>query len=195
MSTCMEDVPPQFREGFKYFNQLVVAMWKLGLGKWINILPDVLGRTMVLTHSGRKSGQAYQTPVNYAVADGDVFCVARHGRQTDWLRNVQANPQVQVWLPNGWWAGTAEEVTDDNVRIPLLRQVLINGGWLTPMTGIYPNTMTDRELLAAAGDTPVIRIRRTEARTGENGPAEYAWLWPLASLLLVLLLLRRRCKR
>ena len=40
----------------------------------------------------------------------------------------------------------------------------------------------------------IVRIRRTEARTGPGGPGEFAWIWPLATMALGFLLPRRRKK-
>ena len=66
---------------------------------------DLSGQIMVLTHTGRKSGLRRRTPVNYALVDGEVYCTAGFGQISDWYRNILANPQVEVWLPDGWWAG------------------------------------------------------------------------------------------
>jgi hypothetical protein len=55
--------------------------------------------------------------------------------------------------------------------------------------------MTNEELDAATADYRLIRIRRTEARTGPGGPGELAWVWPLATMLLLPLVLFRRRKR
>jgi len=46
--------------------------------------------TSVVRHVGRRSGQAYQTPV-VAVGHGDSFLIALpYGERTDWLKNVLA---------------------------------------------------------------------------------------------------------
>ena len=117
------------------------------------------------------------------------------GSQADWYQNVKANPEVEIWLPNGWWAGVAEEVTDEAVRLPLLRQVLINSGKAAPAMGIFPDTMTDEELKQAVSLTKLFRIRKTEARTGDGGPGDLAWVWPLSTLLLLTAALFRRRRK
>jgi len=170
-------------------------MWRLGLGPWINIWPAVIGRIMVLTHTGRKTGLTRRTPVNYCLIDGDVYCVAGFGKTSDWHRNVMANPQVEVWLPNGHWAGTAEEITDEAVRLSAMRQVMIASGFAAHVAGINPHTLTDAELRAVTDPYCLIRIRRSEARTGPGGPGDLAWVWPLAAMLLLPLALRRRRRR
>jgi deazaflavin-dependent oxidoreductase (nitroreductase family) len=185
----------RLRQGFKKFNRFMMLMWRLGLGSWVNAWPEVGGRIMVITHTGRKTGIKRRTPVNYAIADGEIYCTAGFGSVSDWFRNITANPELEVWLPDGWWAGVAEDVTESETRIPLLRQVLIASGFAARAAGIDPVGMTNEELDTATAGYRLIRIRRTEARTGPGGPGELAWVWPLATMLLLPLVLLRRRKR
>ncbi len=186
---CIEE---GLRQMFKRFNRFMLLLWRLGLGLWVNTWPEVGGRIMVITHTGRKTGIQRRTPVNYAIVDGEVYCTAGFGTISDWYRNIRANPEVEVWLPDGWWAGVAEEVTDSEARLPLLRQVLIGSGFAARVAGIDPITMTDAELEAATASYRLIHIKRTEARTGPGGPGDLAWVWPLATMILLPLALRRR---
>ena len=187
----------QLRQGFKYFNRFMLLMWRLGLGPMLNMGPAMAGRYMVITHTGRKSGLKRRTPVNYAVVNDEVYCTAGFGSVSDWYRNIIANPQVEVWLPDGWWAGIAEEVTHPEARLPLLRDVLIGSGFAALAAGVDPNKMTDEELDAVTKDYRVIHIRRVAARTGKDGPGDLAWVWPVATTILLALLLirpKRRCQ-
>ena len=196
MSTLAPEKLENLRQMFKQMNKFMLLMWRLGLGSWLNFWPDVGGRIMVITHTGRKTGLKRRTPVNYALVEGELYCTAGFGPMSDWYRNLKAHSQVEVWLPEGWWAGVAEEITDPQGRLPLLRQVLIASGFAAPMFGIYPKTMTDAELEAVTTDYRLIHIRRTEARTGPNGPGDLAWIWPLATMILLpLALVWRRRKR
>ena len=52
-----------------------------------------------------QSGKQYLTPVNYALVDGEVYCTAGFGPRTDWYRNILADPNVRLWLPQGWRCG------------------------------------------------------------------------------------------
>lgn len=185
----------RLRQYFKYFNRFMVLIWRLGLGSWGN-RPEVGGRIMVITHTGRKTGVRRRTPVNYAVVDGEIYCVAAFGRITDWYHNILAHPEVELWLPDGWWAGIATDISDVGGRISLIRQVLIASGFAAPLFGIHPTKMTDGELEALTTNYRLIQIRRTEARTGPGGPGDLTWAWPLATIILVsLVLFRRRQKR
>lgn len=171
---------------FRRFNHFMVGLWRLGLGGWVNAWPEWGGRIMVLTHTGRKSGAQRRTPVNYALINGDVYCVAGFGTASDWYRNLLAHPQVEVWLPEGWWPGRAEEVSADPQRLKILRQVLIASGFAARLAGINPHALSDAELDALTAKYRLIRVQRVEARTGPGGPGDLAWVWPLAVLLLLL---------
>lgn len=186
----------KLQQSFKQFNKFMLLMWRLGLGPWINIWPEGIGRIMVITHTGRRSSLKRQTPVNYAIIDGEVYCISGFGRNSDWYRNIKTNPEVEIWLPDGWWAGTAEEITDSEKRLSLLRTVLQNTGFAaSTFGGINPFRITNEELAKATTDYCVFHIHRTEARTGPGGPGELAWAWPLATFLLLPLALRRCRKR
>ena len=180
---------------FKQFNKLMILLWRLGLGPWINSRPEEIGRIMVLVHTGRKSGLQRRTPVNYARVIGDVYCLAGFGRTSDWYRNVMANPNVEAWLPDGWWAGQAEEITDPEERLIMLRQILANSGFASEtFSAINPHQISDEDLRAKTADWPVVHIRLEQPRSGRGGPGDLAWAWPIASAaaLVAWLWLRRR---
>jgi len=185
------------QKGFKYFNHFMVLLWRLGLGAWINLWPQVGGRILVITHKGRKSGLPRRTPVNYAIVNDELYITAGFGSKSDWYRNIQSNPEVQIWLPDGWYSGLAQEVSDEKLRLPVLRQVLINSGFAAyAFGGLNPNTISDEELQAATASYRLVRLVRTAPRTGPGGPSDLAWVWPLATfLLLPLLFTGRRSKR
>jgi deazaflavin-dependent oxidoreductase (nitroreductase family) len=182
----------RLRHQFKYLNKYMLLMWRLGLGSWFKVWPQVSGQVMVITHIGRKSGVKRYTPVNYAIVDGELYCTSGFGRIADWYRNIKANPNIEVWLPEGWWAGFAEEVTDQHKRLPLMRQILIGSGFAAFVFGINPYTITDQVLNELTSDYRLLRIKRTEARTGPGGPGDLAWVWPIATVVLLLLVLRPR---
>ena len=124
----------------------MVFMWKIGMGKWINFWPAVIGRIMVIKHRGRKSGREYLTPVNYAIVDGEVYCTAGFGSISDWYRNMLANPDIELWLPEGKRKAYAEDISDSPNRLFLMRQVLIASGFAAPLFGINPKKLSDEQL-------------------------------------------------
>ena len=131
------------RKTFHKMNRFMVFMWKIGMGKWINIWPAVIGRIMVIKHLGRKSGKEYLTPVNYAIVDGEIYCTAGFGSISDWYRNILANPEIELWLPEGKREARAKDISDSPNRLSLLRQVLIASGFAAPLFGIDPKKSDD----------------------------------------------------
>ena len=190
------------RQVFKYFNRLMILMWRLGMGQLINFWPQVIGRIMVITHTGRKTGLRRHTPVNYAIVDGDVYCVVGFGPGSDWYRNIQASPQVEVWLPEGWWSGEAHLSEEVENRSSIMRQILINSGFAAPLfAGIYAGKISDSELEMITRSYKLVRIRRVLPCTGSGGPADLVWVWPtlahvfLAGWIIKKIFLRRIVRR
>jgi deazaflavin-dependent oxidoreductase (nitroreductase family) len=184
-----------YAKTFKYLNIFMLWMWRLGLGPIINMAPGSIGQIMVLVHIGRKSGKKCHTPLNYTILDKQVYCMAGFGSQSQWYKNILANPRVEVWLPDGWWVGQAIEVTVSDNRAETLRSILIASGFAAPvLEGIYPTELNDEELeaLLLKHDYRLLRIDRTAACTGTGGPGEYAWLWSLATVWLLLNLWRKK---
>ena len=89
-------------------NRLVRAAFELGIPPPGDALLETIGR---------RTGQKRPTPVCDGV-DGDTFwVVAQHGREADYVRNIEANPRVRVKSSgSGWRAGTAHILDDDDPR-------------------------------------------------------------------------------
>jgi deazaflavin-dependent oxidoreductase (nitroreductase family) len=189
------EVGDELRYTFRRFNRFMLLMWRLGLGSWFNVWPKVSGRILVITHRGRKSGKLYQTPVNYAVVDGEVYCTAGFGSISDWYRNILADSNIQVWLPEGWWEGQAEDVSDSEDRLYLMRQVLIGSGFAARAFGIDPIRIDDETLDKLSADYRLVHLGRNKERTGVGGPGDLAWVWPVMTFLLLPLALFRRRRR
>jgi deazaflavin-dependent oxidoreductase (nitroreductase family) len=171
----------------------MTPMLRLGLGPLIG--NPVTGYMMVLETLGRKTGQPRYTPMNYAILDGSIYCIARWGSAADWLRNLRANPNVEALLPGRAIVGVAEQVTDLDEALRALRQVLVNGGITGLSQGVNPATAPDEVLRAHTPGMLVVRIRPIGAAV-ESGPADpggWAWLlvW-LGALLLIVAWIRRR---
>jgi deazaflavin-dependent oxidoreductase (nitroreductase family) len=181
----------RLRRIFKSFNRFMLLLWRLGLGSWGNGT-EFGGSIMVIKHTGRKTGLTRYTPVNYAIVDEDIYCTAGFGSVCDWYSNLMSIPQVEIWLPDGRWAGVAEDVSDSKDRGALLRQVIIASGFAGPLFGADPKKLTDADFEKLMDNYRLIRIQRKGAVTGPGGPGDLAWVWPLSTFILLLLWFRRR---
>ena len=179
------------RSIFKYFNRFMLLLWRLGLGSWGNGT-EFGGSIMVIKHTGRKTGLTRYTPVNYALVDGEVYCSAGFGKVSDWYRNIMELPEVEVWLPDGRWAGIAEDVSEAENGPHLLRQVIRASGFAGPLFGVNPKKLSDQDFKDLLENYRLIRIRKADALTGPGGPGDLSWVWPLSTFVLLWLLIRKR---
>jgi deazaflavin-dependent oxidoreductase (nitroreductase family) len=69
---------------------------------------------------GRKTGKPRRTPVGDGRVGSQFWIVAEHGRQSGYVRNIEANPRVRLKLRDGfrsrWHIGTAYILPDDGPR-------------------------------------------------------------------------------
>jgi deazaflavin-dependent oxidoreductase (nitroreductase family) len=171
------------RRVFRYLNRyFMVPAFRAGLGAFI--ANPFTGYIMVLKTIGHKSGQERYTPANYAIRNGAVYCLAGFGQTAHWYRNLQANPRVELMLPNGNLSGWAEEVTDPDERLGAIRQVLKNGGFAGFFFGFNPFTASDKTLVERCANIPVMRIRPAGIQGGPADPGGWWWvMWAGLGLL------------
>jgi len=146
------------RKVFRAMNPIMVFMWKIGLGRAINIWPAGFGRIMVIKHRGRKTGRERLTPVNYAIVDNELYCTAGFGSISDWYRNMLVNSNIELWLPEGWRQAHAEDISDSPNRLFLLRQVIIASGFAAPLFGINPKKLSDEQLNTVSKDYRLVHF-------------------------------------
>lgn len=164
------------RRFFRQMNRGMVVMWRLGLGRLMNVWPAGFGRMLVIEHVGRRSGNRYRTPVNFTKYGDDLYCVAAFGQRTDWYRNTMTDPAVTVWLPVGRWNAVLSDESTDPDRLDIIRRVLIDSGFAARLVGLDPHRMADAALARATADYRLIRIRIGDRATPRS-PADLGWVW------------------
>lgn len=73
----------------------------------------------LLETTGRKSGEPRRTPVGGRLVDGQFWFVSEFGEQSQYVRNIQADPRVRVRLRGRWHSGTAHLVPEDDAQARL----------------------------------------------------------------------------
>jgi len=82
------------------------ALYAIGFG-------PILGRIiLLLTTTGRKSGKRRVTPVQYEEIDGILYIGSARGPKADWVRNITADPCVEVQVKNKRFHARGELITD-----------------------------------------------------------------------------------
>lgn len=134
------------------FNPLVAALTRMGVG--------VYG-SRVLEVRGRKSGEWRRTPVNLLTVDGVDYLVAPRGH-TQWVRNLRASGSGRLRLGRRVQEFTAQEVVDDESKLPVLRRYLEKWAWeVGKFFGDVNAKSGDEELRRVAPDHPVFRVERS----------------------------------
>lgn len=175
-----------FRTVFLIFNRLVmVPLFRLGLGLFVG--NPVTGYIMVLRTIGRTSGKTRSVPVNYAIMDGHVYCMAGLGRESHWYLNLLAHPAVELILPTGAVSGIAEDVTDSDLANAALRQVVKNSGVAGFMLGVNPYAASETLLREKTAGMPVVRIQPTGVAPGAADAGGWLWLLVVAAILWMVL--------
>lgn len=72
----------------------------------------VSDQIMILSFTGRKTGQTYSTPVSYFKDNKTVYCFTHAG----WLKNLVGGAKVQLLIRGQEYIGTAFPVRDDRER-------------------------------------------------------------------------------
>ncbi len=179
-------LPSFVRYIFWFLNKFfMVPIFRLGIGPIFG--NPIWGYMMVLKTTGRKSGKTRYSPVNYAIMNGNIYCLAGWGQTADWYRNLLANPNLETILPGGTLAGVAEPVTGSAERTTALRRVLKAGGFAGFLMGFNPYTVSDEMLAETTKELPLVRIRPCGIGSGASDPG--GWLWiPVIALLILLAL-------
>jgi len=166
-----------------------VQLWRLGLG------PVIGHHMMLISHTGRKTGQTRRTMTELHTVDGRKYAPSGFGRRAQWYRNIEVDPRVTIQTAAGAESAIAQRVTDGDELLAVMdledpmNQVTIKS---------YLDTLeiepTAEDILAKKDRIYYLRFDPTDEPTPRPLPADLVWLWPAALLALVTawLLTRKR---
>jgi deazaflavin-dependent oxidoreductase (nitroreductase family) len=177
-----------FKVGNTY---LMVPLLRVGLGRLIS--SPLTGYFMLLRTTGRRSGLPRGTPLNYAIDDGAVVCLAGFGERANWLQNIRSDPQVHVRLPDRQDDGLAAVVADRAEARRLAVAVARNCGFALVFEHPRCLLMSDAQLAARLDERPVVRIELAggPVSAGPYDPGGRGWVLPMLGQLVAMLLLLR----
>lgn len=148
----------------KYIQRLHRVLYAIGLG-------PVIGKIiLLLTTTGRKTGLQRITPLQYEKIDGKYYLGSARGLKADWVRNIQADPNVTIRVKSLNFQGQAEVVTDparfaDFVEIRLQRHPLVVGTIMQKAHGL-PKQPSREQLESLAENEALVIV--TPVHFSEN---------------------------
>lgn len=165
-----------------------IALWRLGLG-------ELAGKVFVLiTHTGRKSGLPRRTLTEYHVIDGKKYVPCAYGEQSQWCKNIMADPHVTIQTSDGVEQMKARRVTDDNelrmVFETITQRNPVMMEWHLKSLDIEP---TVDNFIAHKDKLYLFTFDPTDVPTPPPQEADLTWIWgTLAAIVALRWLLRPR---
>jgi deazaflavin-dependent oxidoreductase (nitroreductase family) len=151
--------------------RLPVLLWRLGLHR---LTPRTF---LLLTTTGRKSGQPRRTMLEYSKLRDRFYLSSGWGARTEWYRNVRADPLVTLQsVRDGTFCGRATVVTDNEelaMLYPHMRQSPVWEEYLASW-GIAD---TVEDFVAKKDRLSVLRVDPVDAPTPPPMDADLRWLW------------------
>lgn len=134
-------------------------------------------RMILLTTRGRRSGRPRTCALNYAIADGTVYVMSGFGR-TDWLRNLEADPHVEMSLGQEHWSAEARTVVDPAERrraIRAARDQALTQGPPRPIRPLLCRLGLDYDAEIRKLDGPDLGLPVVAITTSQAGPSATSW--------------------
>ena len=183
-------MPPLMRRIFWFLNKFfMVPMFRLGFGPFFG--NPLTGYIMIIKAIGRKTGKVRFAPVNYTIQKGDVYCISGGRKNSDWYRNLLANPEVDLILPGGGIYARTEEISSPDEKLIIIRQILKNAGFAGFFEGYNPWRISDEELMQKSADLPLLRFHPLGVGNGASDAGGWAWIWSFVVTILIVLALIR----
>lgn len=141
---------------FSFLNQVANPLMRRLLQSPLHFI--VSKNTLLLCYKGRKSGRAYQTPVNY-VADGDTLRVISF-RERKWWRNLRGGVPATLFLRGQERAAWADAVEQETAVTTELQHLLPQAPHLAKYLAI-DETLPAEQIGRAAQTRIIVKLKLT----------------------------------
>ncbi|HUA15178.1 MAG TPA: nitroreductase family deazaflavin-dependent oxidoreductase [Verrucomicrobiae bacterium] len=112
-----------------YFFRAPIHLYQWHLG-WI------LGhRFVLLTHTGRRTGKLRQTVLEvleYRTSGPEVVVMGGFGRESDWIQNIEALPNVQIDIGSRHFPACAHALSEEEA-VEALKGYEYRNRWMAPV--------------------------------------------------------------
>jgi uncharacterized protein len=154
----------------KWLFKTPILFYWLGLG-------FIAGRIfMVMTTVGRKSGQPRRTAIEFHEFKRRKYIFSGWGTNTDWYRNIQANPHITIQTWRGAESVTAHRITSDLELATVFEFAMSNPTQKMVMKSIGFD-MTLDQFLAQKERFTFVTFNPTDRPTPKPLQANLVWVW------------------
>ena len=106
--------PSSFLNAVRYFNKYILNHFTLLFAG------SRVGPFSKLIHKGRKSGRVYKTPVVATYVDDKIIIPLTYGDRVDWLRNILATEQCEIFYRRSRLVAVNPEVISSSEAFTIL---------------------------------------------------------------------------
>jgi deazaflavin-dependent oxidoreductase (nitroreductase family) len=162
----------------KQFMKMPLRYWRMGLG------PILQRWFVVLTTTGRKSGQPRHTMLEYSVMDGKTYLGSGWGERPDWCKNIAADPRVTLQSSRGIESALARRVTDD---AEFARLYHVAKARKSPVWKEYLESLgiedTVEDYVAKKQRLVIFRLDPTGEKTPAPMKTDLVWVWAVVVIV------------
>ncbi len=162
----------------KLFMKMPLYYWRMGLG------PVLQRWFLVLTTTGRKSGQPRHTMLEFSVMDGKTFLGSGWGERPDWCQNIAADPRVTIQSSSGTQSAMARRVTSDEemARLYHVAKARKSPVWKEYLASLgIEDTVED--YVAKKERLVIFRLDPTSEKTPALMKTDLVWVWGVVLLV------------
>lgn len=150
-----------------------ILLYRLGMGVFIGRL------FMVLTTTGRRSGQPRRTAIEFHEFEGKPTVMSGWGKKTDWYRNLQANPLATVQTWRGAQSVRARRIDSEEELRRAFAWAQSNPTMRTMMK-LAGLEMTPEQFIAEKERFTLVTFEPTDEPTPPPLKADLVWVWAIA---------------
>jgi deazaflavin-dependent oxidoreductase (nitroreductase family) len=164
-----------------------VYAWRFGLG-------PILGRfVMIITQINHKTGNPYKTWLEYFEINGLKYVANVFGIQSQWYRNILANPRVTIQTSDGTEQMVAVPVTQDDELVTIIEWFQArNPKFITNHFVDLGSQSNRKEILKHKNVLTFLRFDPTSEPTPRGLEVDLAWIWPLILIWMLITKPRRK---
>lgn len=171
---------PKGRLG-KFLVKAPLLMIRLGLQP---LMGDMF---MVITHTGRKSGQPRHTMTEmHRAEDGQLYAPCAYGERAQWYKNIVADPHVTVQVARETFSATVRRVTDNAELLKVIDLIGQKNKFIESYLGRLGIENTPADIIDNKDKLYFITYDRTTEPTPPPLSADLKWVWIILPFLPVL---------